>query len=95
MVQERVTQTEDARGNVHTTHVISNDAPPEGGGSAKWVFLLVLIVALAVGGYLIAQSTGAEIARDNAIAGAAEEVGSAASEVGSAAGEVADEATQR
>ncbi|MEE4200105.1 hypothetical protein [Erythrobacter sp.] len=88
MSDERITQHTDAQGNTHTTHTIEKGS--SGGGTAKWAFLLILVVALGVGGYLLTQTNNAEIARDNAIADAANDVGEAAGQVGGAAENAAD-----
>lgn len=83
MAEERITQTEDHQGNTHTTHIVSDSGSE--GGSTKWMFLIVLALALGVGAYLLSQGNAAEIAKDNAIAEAANEVGEAAGQVGEAA----------
>ena len=88
MTEERITRTENPDGSTSTTHttVIS-----EGNGSgAKWGFLIVLILALGAGIYFFTQMSGAEIAKDNAVADAANQVGDAAGEVGEAAQEVSE-----
>ena len=95
MTEERITETTDSRGNTHTTRVIhDNGAERSGGGMAKWAFLIVLVVALAVGGYLLTQTNASEIARNDAIADAAQDVGNAAGQVGDAAEDAANTVTQ-
>ncbi len=89
MTNERITETTDSQGNTHTTRVIS-EGGSSSGGSAKWVFLIILVAAIGVGAYLFSQTGAAEIAKDNAIADAANEVGEAAGQVGEAAQDVAD-----
>lgn len=94
MTEERITETTDAAGNTHTTHtVVSDGASPKGG--TNWVLVLLAIGVAIVGFLFISQMNNAEVARDNAIAGAANEVGQAANQVGEAAqntGEAVEEA---
>ena len=91
MTEERVTETTDSHGNTHTTRVIS-DGNSSGGG-AKWVFLLILLIAVAAGVYIFTQTSASEIAKDNAVTEAAGQVGEAAGQVGEAAEDVANEVT--
>ena len=94
MTEERITETTDSQGNTHTTRVIRESGSGNaGGGFAKWAFLLVLVVALGVGAVLMTQTNTAEIAKDNAVADAANDVGDAAQQVGDAARDVADDVT--
>jgi hypothetical protein len=90
MTEERITRVEGEDGTDTTTHttVIHDDRPRSSG--AGWVIAIVLVIAVIAGIYLFSQTSGSEIARDNAIAGAAEEVGDAASQVGDAAQQAAD-----
>ena len=88
MSEERITETTDAQGNTHTTRVVSDGG--SGGGMAKWAFLLVLVIALGVAGFLLTQTNTAEIAKDNAITEAAQDVGEAAQEAGEAARDAAE-----
>ena len=91
MTEERITETTTPSGNTHTTHtVVSDDGAGKGG--ANWVMILLVVLALVIGGYFLMQQTGAEVAKDNAIAGAAEEVGEAAGQIGEAAENVGDAA---
>ena len=98
MVEERITETRTPDGNTHTTHTVVSDSPENRGGGAKWMIILLLVVAVIAGIFFFSQASDAEIAKDNAIAGAAEEVGNAASQVGDAAeqaGEAAQDAVQQ
>ncbi|BDI60983.1 hypothetical protein [Qipengyuania nanhaisediminis] len=88
MTEERITEHTDARGNTHTVHTINSGGHESSAG--KWLFLLVLVAALLAGGYFLTQSNASEIARDNAIADAANDVGDSANQVGDAAQDVAD-----
>ena len=91
MTEERVTETTDASGNTHTrTTIIRDGEGRRSGGGARWVFLLIIVLVAAAVVYLVSQGTGAEIAKDNAIAGAAEKVGDGAEQVGDAAQEAVD-----
>jgi len=84
MTEERITETTDSAGNTHTTHTVVTDTERRTGGTNWVVILLVLAVAL-VGIFFLTQMNSAEVAKDNAIAGAASEVGEAANQVGDAA----------
>lgn len=88
MTEERITETETPSGNVHTTHTVVTDDSRRGGSGAGWLIALVLIIALVGGFYLFSQQSNSEIARDNAIADAAGQVGDAAQNVGEAAKDV-------
>ena len=83
MTEERITEVETPSGNVHTTHTVVD----RGGGGSGWLIAIVLILAVLVGGYFLMQGTNASANKDNAIAGAAKDVGDAAQKVGNAAGE--------
>ena len=84
MTEERITQTTDDTGNTHTTHTIVHDGGSQSGGF-RWG-LLLLVAVIAIGAFIVfSQVSDAEIARDNAIADAADEVGEAAGQVGEAA----------
>ena len=80
MTEERITEVETPSGNVHTTHTVV-----ESGGGSGWLIAIVLILAVLVGGYFLMQNTNASANKDNAIAGAAKDVGDAAGKVGNAA----------
>jgi uncharacterized protein HemX len=94
MIDERITETTDPHGNVHTTHVISETPARRGSGMGTWAFVVILLIALAVGGYLLTQTNAAEIAKDNSVAAAADDVGEAANQVGAAVEDVAKEVTE-
>lgn len=89
MAEERITETETPSGNVHTTHTVVDDDGARRGGSG-WLIALALIVLALVGFYLFSQQNNSEIARDNAIAEAAGDVGEAAQNVGEAAKDAVD-----
>lgn len=96
MTEERITETTDAAGNTHTTHTVVTDSEARSGGTS-WGLIIILIV-LAIGAFVVfSQMSDAEIAKDNAVAGAAEQVGDAANQVGDAAqnaGEAVEEAVE-
>lgn len=85
MTEERITETETPSGNVHTTHTVVTDETPRSGGGSGWLIALVLIVVAIAGIYMFSQQSDSEIAKDNAIAEAANNVGEAASNEGEAA----------
>ena len=82
MTEERITEVETPSGNVHTTHTVVDRG---GGGGSGWLIAIVLILAVLVGGYFLMQGTNASANKDDAIAGAAKDVGDAANKVGNAA----------
>ena len=84
MTEERITETRTPDGNTHTTHTVVTDEPRRSGGSGRAMVLILLAVAV-IGIVLITQMGGAEVAKDDAIANAANEVGEAAGAVGDAA----------
>ena len=90
MTEERITETETPSGNVHTTHTVIHDDAPRSSGGSGWIIALVLIVIALVGFYLFSQQNDSEVARDNAVAKAADQVGDAAQNVGEAAKDAVD-----
>ena len=89
MADDRITETRttDPQGNTHTTvtHDTRSGGGGGGGGGGKIAILLVLVLLVAVGVWFFTQQSGAEIAKDNAVADAANRVGEAANQVGDAA----------
>lgn len=94
MTEERITETETPSGNVHTTHTVVTDDGARTGGGSGWIIALVLIIVAVVGIYLFSQQSGSEIAKDNAVAGAADSVSDAAGQVGDAAQSAGDAAKE-
>lgn len=84
MTEERITETTDKAGNTHTTHTVVTDGETRSGGT-NWVLILLVLIVAVVGIFFLTQMNSAEVAKDNAIAGAANEVGEAANQVGEAA----------
>ena len=84
MTEERITETTTPSGETHTTHTVISDGEGRSGGTSWGILLLVLLVAV-VGLFLFTQMSGAEVAKDNAVAEAADQVGDAANQVGEAA----------
>ena len=90
MTEERITRTEDAAGNTHTSTTVVRDGEPRSGGGGNWVMIIVLVI-LAIGAFvLFSQMSGAEVAKDQAVTDAANSVGEAAGNVGDAAQDAAD-----
>lgn len=88
MTEERITETRTPSGDTHTTHtVVTDDGRSRGSG---WLIAIVLILAVIAGFWFYSQQSGAEIARDNAITDAANDVGEAAGQVGDAAEKAGD-----
>ena len=72
---------------VHQCELGGRNTVVDRGGSAGsgWLIAIVLILAVLVGGYFLMQGTNASANKDDAIAGAAKDVGDAANKVGDAA----------
>ena len=87
MTEERITETTDASGNTHTTHTVVTESEK---GRINWIVVLLVLGVAFVGVVFLTQDSDAEVAKDNAIAGAAEEVGAAAEQVGEAAQNAGD-----
>lgn len=84
MTEERITETRTPSGDTHTTHTVVTDGESRRSGGSGWVIALIVLV-LAIGAiFIFSQMSGAEVAKDNAVAGAANEVGEAAQEAGEA-----------
>ncbi|MCB2083945.1 MAG: hypothetical protein KDD90_07835 [Sphingomonadaceae bacterium] len=92
MTEERTTVTRTPDGDTHTSTTVYSSEPRRG-GAGKWVFLILLALVLVGGLVAFNQMGGAEIAKDTAIADAANKVGDAAQQVGDAAEDVADDIT--
>lgn len=86
MVEERITTVEPEAGQgappVHHTTIVSDERSR--GGSPGWFVGIVILLALVAGIYFFTDLSKSETAKDNAIAGAAEEVGHAANKAGTA-----------
>ena len=86
MTEERITRVETPEGNTHTSTTIVNDGEPRrGGGGMTWFVLFVVLLAVLVGIWAFTQLGETEMAKDTAVAEAADSVGAAAEEVGDAA----------
>jgi len=92
MVEERITQIETPSGDTHTHTTVVSDSPRSGGG-AMWLIVLLLVVVAAVAVFYLSGMSGSEVAKDNAVAEAAGDVGNAAQKVGDAAQDAADSVT--
>lgn len=80
MTEERITETHTPSGNTHTTHTVVTDDRARSAG-AKWGLLLLLALAAIAAFLIFQQMSGAEVAKDNAVADAANSVGEAADNV--------------
>jgi len=90
MTEEHTTQVREPDGSTHRHTTVVTDKASGTGVTRMLVALLVLIAAAALI-YFFAAGNEAEIAKDNAIAGAATQVGETAEQVGNAVEGVADE----
>lgn len=98
MAEERITETRDPAGNTHTTHTVVTDREPGKSGGTSWGLLILLAVVAIAAIVIFTQMSGAEVAKDNAVAEAANEVGDAAGQIGDAAenaGEAVSDAVQQ
>ena len=88
MVEERFTEvhTPEGRTQSHTT-VVRDERR---GSGATWLIVLLALLALVVAIWAFSSFSEAEVAKDNAIASAATEVGEAAGQVGGAAQDTAE-----
>ena len=91
MTEERITEVETPRGNTHTTHTVVTDGEARRGSS--WLIPLLLIIALIAAFLIFSNMSDSEVAKDNAVAEAAGDVGDAAQQAGQAVEEAADEVT--
>lgn len=91
MSDERITtyETPAAERSTERTTII-HDAPSRGSGGAVWIFGIILLIAVLAVVYFLSTQSDSEVVRDNAVAGAAEQVGDAAQKVGTAAENAAD-----
>ncbi|MGX7925954.1 hypothetical protein ACWPMX_05205 [Tsuneonella sp. HG094] len=92
MTEERITEVRDPdTGSTHTTHTVITDGDSRsGGGGSGWLIAIVLIIAVVAGFFIFSNMSGSEVAKDNAIENAANNVGEAAQNVGEAAKDAAD-----
>lgn len=84
MTEERITETTDTAGNTQTTHTIVTEGGRSGGGT-NWLLIMLVLGVAFVGLLFLSQTNSSEVAKDDAIAAAANEVGEAANQVGEAA----------
>jgi len=92
MTEERIVESRDRDGatNTHTTIIEDRGGTRRGDGRVLVILLAILVVTLGVGVWLFGGLSEAEITKDEAVAGAANEVQNAAGAVE----EVAREASE-
>ncbi len=101
MTEERITRVETPAGDNPAgttpasatyvrTEVVRDAEPASSRGGMASVLLVMVVVAALIGGFVLMQGQDAEIAKDNAIAGAADSVGNAADSIGNAADQAAE-----
>lgn len=98
MTEERIIETTNPDGTIAERRyeretapasVTVNTAPTSGGGFSA-VMAILLLAAIAVGGYLLFANGAQETRKDDAVTAAAEEVGAAANKAGNAVEKAAD-----
>lgn len=95
MSEERITETRDDDGAVHTHTTIIRDPAPERRGGLGMIWLILLVAVIAVAALVIFNQMGdAEAAKDIAVSEAAADVGAAAGQVGDAVERGVDNLTQ-
>lgn len=93
MTEERITRVEEPNGSTHTTTTVVTDNPQRSSGGKGLMFLVALAVLAAVAFLVFSQMGDAEIAKDDAVAEAASDVGNAAQQAGDAVQDVANDVT--
>lgn len=95
MTDERITEIREDDGPTNIRTTIIRDIPERKRGFGGVLILLLALAAIAALGLVVfSQMSTAETARDNASAGAAEDVGNAANQVGNAVEEGVDRITE-
>ncbi len=87
METEHIVETGTTEPTTRTTIIRDSDAPAKGGGGI-WIGLLAILILGAVAFFVFGQMSEAEVAKDGAVAEAADAVGNAADNVSEAAGTV-------
>jgi hypothetical protein len=99
MIEERITETTDAQGNVvertierdnGPAAVTVNTTPASSGDGFGGIMTVILLLALVVGGYFLFANSDSEARKDDAIAEAADNVGTAAEKAGNAVEKAAE-----
>jgi uncharacterized membrane protein len=86
MAEERIRTYETPGASTTIIH----EGPARSNNGAGWLFGIVLLIAVLAAVYLMAIRNDSSAAKDNAIAGAAAQVGTAAKQVGNAAQDAAN-----
>jgi flagellar basal body-associated protein FliL len=90
MTEERIVETRGPEGTTHThTTVVTDGRGERRSGAGTVILLIVAAIVVLAAIWAFTNMSGAEVAKDNAIADAAGEVGAAAGEVGEAAQDAA------
>lgn len=86
MTQERIDSIETPDGNVHTSTTIITEEPRR--GISGWFVMFIVLAAVVIALWAFTATDKSEIAKDNAIENAANQMGVAADQIGDAASEV-------
>ncbi len=93
MDEERITERVDATGSVTERTVERAPVGSSSGGGSGIMWAIVALIAIAIVAYFLMNMNDSETRKDDAIAGAASDVGDAAKDVGDAAQKAADDLT--
>lgn len=89
MTERHTTETTDRAGNTTTHTVVTDNDTPKSGGTSWGLLVLLAVVAIAAI-VIFSQMSNSEVTKDNAVAGAADQVGEAAGQIGDAAQNAGD-----
>ena len=90
METEHIVETTAGEPASRTTIIRDSDSSSSGRGGGIWVGVLAILILGAVGLFAFDRMSDAEVAKDDAVAGAADAVGNAADNVGQAANNAAE-----
>jgi hypothetical protein len=92
MTEERIVRAETPEGNTHTSTTIITDRPDPDSGISVWFVMFAVLLAVLIGIWAFASMNGQEVAPEDPIGQASEQLNAAAGAVGEAAEDVSDAA---
>jgi len=93
MTEERIVETRSPEGTTHTHTTVVTDGRERKSGASTVILLIVAAIVVIAAIWAFTNMSGAEVAKDNAVANAADEVGNAAGAIGNAAQDAAGAVT--